>query len=129
MVQVVEVDHVDAEPAQAAVAGGSHGGGVGVHAPVVEPAGTTPPHPELRAEQHLVAASADRPTDLLLVAVHLGGVEQGDAGVDGGVHKSYWIAVGVCRGSGIGLRDGTHRSAKHRSARLTVIRGIRHPLS
>ena len=77
--------------------------GVGVHAPVVEPAGTTPPHPELRAEQHLVAASADRPTDQLLVAVHLGGVEQGDTGVDGGVHNSYRVAVGVCRGAGLGV--------------------------
>ena len=83
-VLVVEVDHVDAESAQRRVARLDHvlRGAVDADERTVGAALV----PELRGEHDVVAAALDGATDQLLVrerTVHVGGVEEVDAGVQG----------------------------------------------
>ena len=80
-VLVVEVDVIDAEPLQARVARAAHVLGLAVDAAVAR-AVRVAHDAELRGEDDLVAAIADRPADELLVrerAVDVGGVEEVDA--------------------------------------------------
>ena len=98
-VLVVEVDVVDAEPLQRGVAGG---------ADVLRPAVDADPGAvgaalvaELGGQLDLVAAAGDRLADQLLVgerAVHVGGVEEGDAEVERAVDgRDALRLVGGCR--------------------------------
>ena len=85
-VLVVEVDVVDAEPLQRGVAGRADvlGAAVDADAGAVGPALVA----ELGGQLDLVAAAGDGLADELLVgerAVHVGGVEEGDAEVEGAV--------------------------------------------
>jgi hypothetical protein len=86
-VLVVEVDVIDAEPAERAVDRAAHvlGAAVGrpVHLIVVG-------DPELRRDHELVALAGDRLADELLVgaaAVHLGGVQEIDAELERAVDR------------------------------------------
>jgi hypothetical protein len=83
-VHVVEVDVVDAEALERGVTGGPD-----VVRGVVDRADAVDaPDAELGGQHHLVAAVLDGPADELLVvpaAVHVGGVEEVDAEVEGAV--------------------------------------------
>jgi hypothetical protein len=82
-VLVIEVDVIDAEPFEARVAGLVHVLGPAVDA---DPAAVLVPFvAELGGEDDLLAAVGDCATDEALVrerAVHVGGVEEGDAELD-----------------------------------------------
>ena len=93
-VLVVEVDRLDAEPLQRAVAAGAD-----VLRPAVdaEEGALRVAHvPELRREDDLVAPLPDRAADELLVlpgAVHVGGVEERDAEVERAVDRGDRLGV------------------------------------
>ncbi len=99
-VLVVEVDVVDAEPGQAGVAGR-----LDVAGAAVDPAGFrvlgVAHVAELRGDDHLVSSTLDRSADQPLVgegAVHVGGVEQRDAEVEGALDRRGRLGlVGACR--------------------------------
>ena len=80
---IVEVDDLDAEPLEARLACGADIGRIALNAQ--ELAIRSAHVAELRREEHLIAAVADRSPDQLLVladAVHVGGVEEIHAAVD-----------------------------------------------
>ena len=89
-VLVVEVDVVDAEPLQRGVAGRPDVLRAAVDAERRVPS-LVALVAELGREHDLVAAAGDRPADEPLVgerAVHVGGVEEGDAEVEGAVDRA-----------------------------------------
>ena len=84
-VLVVEVDAVDAQPLEARLAGLRH-----VLGPAVDPGGAVrlPQVAELGGQHHPVALAPEGPAQQLLVlppAVHVGGVQEVDAQVEGAV--------------------------------------------
>ena len=86
-VDVIEVDHVDAEPLQARLAGDRHVVRLAVDAAAL--AVRAAHVAELRRDDHLVALALDALADQLLVlagAVGVGRVEQVEAELDGAVH-------------------------------------------
>ena len=95
VVQVVQVDDVDAEAPQARLARRHDGGGIGADGEVVRTARVAPDHSELGAQRHLVTACGDGATDQLLVAVHLGRVEERDPRIERSVHDRDRVTVGV----------------------------------
>ena len=121
---VVEIDHVDAEPLQARLAGDRHVVGLAVGAAAL--AARTADVAELGGDDQAVAASGDRARDQLLVpagAIGIRGVEHVDALLDrpmdggGGFH-----VVGhaiVRRHAGAAQADG--RDARTSRAELTVL--------
>jgi len=89
-VQLVEIDVVGPEATQAALDRLDHVAGCG-------PPGPSGAHrtPELGSDDHLVAVPAQRLTEpLFAVAVGVGGVKEGDTGVEGRLHDG-WNLVGV----------------------------------
>src|SRR5262245_49694208 len=83
---VIEIDHVDAEPLEARLAGDRHIVGLAVDAAALaaRPADVA----ELARDQELVALALDRLPDQLLVdasRIGIGGVEHGDAKLDAAV--------------------------------------------
>ena len=101
-VLVVQVDVVGAEPLQRAFDGGADVRRAAVEVPAPPPAWEI--EPELRGEHDLVAAALDGPADELLVgvrAVDLGGVDEGDAEVEGAVDGADRLGV-VAAGAGVG---------------------------
>jgi hypothetical protein len=92
VVQVVQVDHIDAEPSQARLTRLPYVGRIGPH---VEATGDFfPPHqPELGGQQHLITSAPDGPTDQFLVLVGVGRVHHPDARVQRGVDDAHWIAI------------------------------------
>ena len=80
---VIEIDHIDAEPLQARLAGGADIVGSPAH-PAEASVGAAHVS-ELGGEEHAFPPVRDRPPDQLLVAadaVHVGGVEEVDALLD-----------------------------------------------
>ena len=90
-VELVEVDVVDPEAAQARVAGGAD--------PVrlqPGPAGVADGHADLRGQDHLVAAALQPGRERPLaeaVAVDVGGVDQRPAGIDEGVQHPVRVVL------------------------------------
>jgi hypothetical protein len=97
-VLVVEVDDVDAEPLQRGVARAADVLGAAVdadHAAVRRPLVA-----ELGGQHDLVAPAGDGPADQLLVgerAVHVGGVEEGDAEIQRTVDRA--LGLGLVTGA------------------------------
>jgi hypothetical protein len=93
-VLVVEIDHLHLEPPQARVAGLAHVIGLSADAEA-RPVGSA--HiAELGGEHHLVAPVGDGAAHQLLVmadAVHVGGVEEGHAELDGAVDRGDGLAL------------------------------------
>jgi hypothetical protein len=88
-VLVIEVDRLDAEPLEARLAGRADIIGVAAHAE--EAAVLAADVAELGGEEDLVAAAGDGAADQLLVAadaVHVGGVEEGDA-----ASSAWWMVA------------------------------------
>src|SRR5680860_1243307 len=92
MVQVVQVDLVDAQLPQARLAGLPHVCGIG---PYVEAARDliSPYQSELAGQQHFITPPPDGPTDQLLILVRVGGVHHRDALVKRGVDYGDRVAV------------------------------------
>jgi hypothetical protein len=92
-VLVVEVDHLDAEPPQAVLAGLHDVFGPAVHAV----AATLAPHlPEFGSDQNLVAAALDGAADHLLAAapaIHVGQVEVVDAAIQRVADQPFRLGV------------------------------------
>ena len=99
-VLVVQVDVVGAEPLQRALHGKAHVLRAAVQA--ARAVAAVPDRAELGRDHHLVPATGERPSEQFLVEVrpvHLGGVEQGDAEVDGAVDRCDRARlVGACAG-------------------------------
>lgn len=98
-VLVVEVDLLDAEALEGCVAGLAHVLGATANATVFRVAAAD--DAELGGNLDLVAPSSDRFSDELLIgsrSVHVGGVEELDTAIEGGVYKLdrfLWGAVSV----------------------------------
>ncbi len=91
-VQLEEVEVVGAEAAQGGVDGGGEAGAGGAGVVGAVAGGQA----GLGGDQHLVAAALDRPAEDLLggaVGVDVGGVEEGDAGVDGDVEQAAGLGL------------------------------------
>ncbi len=93
-VQLVEVDVVGAEPGQAVLDGRAHVGGA--TPPLVTLVGCA----ELGGQHDLVAPRPERGAEVRLAlgaAVDVGGVEEGDAGIERGADDGSGLGCGRCR--------------------------------
>src|SRR5680860_1394857 len=113
MVQVVQVDLVDAQLPQARLAGLPHVCGIG---PYVEAARDliSPYQSELAGQQHFITPPPDDPTDQLLILLRVGGVH----------HRDDRVKRAVDYGELVGVRAFGHLNAKQQRAESLATEGI-----
>ena len=129
-VELVEVDALDAEGAPARLAGGGQVARAAVRHPAAARAGSSPPLVATRTARRVAAPGRERARDQPLVvagvarvqAVGVGGVEQGDAGVEGRVQRRERAGVVAVRlGREPHAADGQRLTEARQSADTDLI--------